>query len=76
MKTKHILVDMEKIGLEQMMKSVSLRLETQADRTLRVRECCRRDCSSSTNDANRAGMHPMIAAKYTVALSAWSCKFH
>jgi hypothetical protein len=52
---------MEIIQLQKMVKSVSLRLETQADMTLHVYKCSsqhdRKDCSKYRNGTNRAGRH-------------------
>jgi hypothetical protein len=49
-----------------LLKVVALHLETQADTTLHVPECCRQ--RSGRNVTNRAGSYRVSAAKYTALL--------
>lgn len=58
-------------GLQEMLKLVSLRAETQADMTVHVRgQHGRRDHvapQTERNGANRAGRHRATVAKYTLS---------
>jgi hypothetical protein len=60
------------IGLQMMLKLVSLRLETQADMTLHVRQSCsnhgRGDHRLKENGTNRAGRHQISIVNFFYCL--------
>jgi hypothetical protein len=61
------------VGLEKMLKLVFFRVETQADTTLHVRECCSQhggsdnlESQSEENGSSRADTDQLSARNYTV----------